>query len=64
MELKKLNDEEKNVLKGLLAHRKETENLAMQVQERNKFYVTELGQLFGVPNAHEIKWDDLVECLL
>jgi hypothetical protein len=64
MKLKKLNDEEKNVLRNLLSHRKETENLAMQLQERNKFYVTELGQLFGVTNAHDIKWDDLVECLL
>ena len=64
MELKKLNDEEKNVLRSLLAYRRETENLATQVQERNKYYVTELGQLFGVTNAHEIKWDDLVECLL
>ena len=64
MELKKLNDEEKLELRELLYYRKETEAMALEVQERNKHYVTELGKLFSVPNAHEIKWDDLVECLL
>jgi hypothetical protein len=64
MKLKKLSDEEKMELRDLLYYRKETEAMALEVQERNKHYVTELGKLFGVPNAHEIKWDDLVECLL